>query len=44
MKLGGTWTLKALILRRGISQGESGHKQDQKARGLVKLLVLGKYI
>lgn len=28
---GGPWTLKALILRHGLYQGRSGHKEDQKA-------------
>jgi len=30
-------------LRHGLSQGGSGHKQDQKACGLMKLLALDKY-
>lgn len=41
---GGTGTLKVLILSHGLSQGATGHKKDQKACGLMKLLVPDKYI
>lgn len=44
MKLGGMGTLKVLILSHGLSQGATGHKKDQKACGLMKLLVPDIYI